>query len=125
MAVINKVNERIAKFADGKKIRYLNINDKLADKEGKLLEGMSPDALHLSAKGYQVWADALKPLFTELLGRRRRLTSPHHPRAIPVRLATQDPVQATHCRRRLPKHARSTRHQEDAQGAEGFQGHLQ
>jgi putative membrane-bound dehydrogenase-like protein len=68
MATINKVNEQVAKFADGKKVRYLNINDKLADKEGKLLEGMSPDRLHLSAKGYQVWADAVKPLFTELLG---------------------------------------------------------
>jgi putative heme-binding domain-containing protein len=68
LAVINKVNARMGSIADGKKIRYLNINDKLADKEGKLMDGMSPDGLHLSAKGYQVWADALKPLFTELLG---------------------------------------------------------
>jgi hypothetical protein len=49
-------------------VRYLNINDKLADKDGKLREGMSPDRLHLSARGYQVWADALKPVLTELLG---------------------------------------------------------
>ena len=65
---INKINEKIAQLADGKTIRYLNINDKLADKDGKLLEGMSADRLHLSVKGYQVWADALKPLLTELLG---------------------------------------------------------
>jgi lysophospholipase L1-like esterase len=68
MPSINNINEHIAKFADGKTIRYLNINDKLADKDGKLLEGMSEDRLHLSVKGYQVWADALKPLLTELLG---------------------------------------------------------
>jgi lysophospholipase L1-like esterase len=68
MAIINKVNEQIARFADGKKIRYLNINDKLADRDGQLLQGMSPDRLHLSVKGYQIWADALKPLLTELLG---------------------------------------------------------
>jgi lysophospholipase L1-like esterase len=68
MAVINKVNERLARLADGKKVRYLNINGKLADAEGKLREGMSPDRLHLSARGYQVWADALKPVLTELLG---------------------------------------------------------
>jgi lysophospholipase L1-like esterase len=66
--IIDKVNEQLARIADGKKVRYLNINEKLADKEGKLLEGMSPDRLHLSAKGYQVWADALKPVLTELLG---------------------------------------------------------
>ena len=68
MPSINKINENIAKFADGKTIRYLNINDKLADKDGKLLEGITEDRLHLSVKGYQVWADALKPLLTDLLG---------------------------------------------------------
>jgi lysophospholipase L1-like esterase len=58
----------IAKLADGKTVRYLNINDKLANKDGKLFEGMTVERLHLSVKGYQVWADALKPLLTELLG---------------------------------------------------------
>jgi lysophospholipase L1-like esterase len=67
-ATVNQVNERLARFADGKRVRYLNLNDRLADQEGKFLEGMSPDGLHLSVKGYQVWADALKPLLTELLG---------------------------------------------------------
>ncbi len=69
MPVINKVNENLARMADGKRLRYLNINDKLADADGKLFEGMmNPDNLHPAIKGYQVWADALKPIFTELLG---------------------------------------------------------
>src|SRR5262249_19789029 len=34
MPVIDQVNEQIARFADGKQVRYLNINDKLADKDG-------------------------------------------------------------------------------------------
>jgi lysophospholipase L1-like esterase len=73
MPIINKVNDHIAKFADGKKIRYLNINNKLADKDGKWVEGMANrDGLHLDVKGYQVWADALKPIFTELLGPRAK-----------------------------------------------------
>jgi lysophospholipase L1-like esterase len=67
-AVIDKVNANLAKLADGKEVRYLSINDALADKDGKLREGMSPDRLHLSAKGYQAWADALKPVLKELLG---------------------------------------------------------
>lgn len=66
--VIDKINERISDFADGKKILYLNINAQLADSDGRLFDGMTVDRLHLSAKGYQVWADALKPIFTELLG---------------------------------------------------------
>jgi lysophospholipase L1-like esterase len=66
---INRVNENLAKMADGKHIRYVNINDKLADPEGKLYEGMmNNDKLHPALKGYQVWADALKPIFTEILG---------------------------------------------------------
>lgn len=69
MHIINQINRKISRFADGKKIRYVNINDRLADKDGKLFEGMAnQDALHLDLKGYQVWADALKPIFTELLG---------------------------------------------------------
>jgi lysophospholipase L1-like esterase len=68
MPVIHKINAGLAQLADGRKIRYLNINDKLADGEGRLFEGMTTDRLHLSVKGYQVWADALKPIFTELLG---------------------------------------------------------
>jgi lysophospholipase L1-like esterase len=69
MPVIDRINERIAELADGKKIRYVNINDRLADRDGRFFEGMADrDGLHLEAKGYQVWADALKPIFTELLG---------------------------------------------------------
>jgi lysophospholipase L1-like esterase len=70
MPTINKINNNLSKFADGSKIRYLNINDKLADRDGKLFDGMmnANDKLHPELKGYQVWADALKPLLTELLG---------------------------------------------------------
>jgi lysophospholipase L1-like esterase len=66
---INKINENLAQLADGKKIRFLNVNDKLADKDGKQFDGMmNADKLHPALKGYQVWADGLKPIFTELLG---------------------------------------------------------
>jgi lysophospholipase L1-like esterase len=68
--VIDKINQNLAALADGKKIRYLNINDKLGDHDGKLFDGMmnANDKLHPTAKAYQIWADALKPIFTELLG---------------------------------------------------------
>lgn len=69
MPVIDRINKNIGKFADGKKVRYLNINKKMADKTGKLRPGMTvPDGLHLDVKGYQTWADALKPVLKKLLG---------------------------------------------------------
>jgi lysophospholipase L1-like esterase len=70
MPTIDKINRNLSKLADGKRIRYLNINGKLADRSGKLFDGMMnpDDKLHPTVKAYQVWADALKPIFTELLG---------------------------------------------------------
>jgi lysophospholipase L1-like esterase len=70
MPAIKKINYNLAKFADGTKIRFLDINDRLADQEGRLFDGMmdAGDKLHPTVKGYQVWADALKPVFTEILG---------------------------------------------------------
>jgi alpha-N-arabinofuranosidase len=69
---IQKINEGLGKFADGNTIYYLNVNDKLAGPDGVLLDGMTIDKLHLSVKGYQVWADGLRPLLTELLGPRAK-----------------------------------------------------
>jgi lysophospholipase L1-like esterase len=70
MPTINKINENIARLADGKKVRYLNVNARLADNEDRLFDGMMDpnDKLHPRVKGYQVWADGLKPILTELLG---------------------------------------------------------
>lgn len=70
MPVIDAVNGSLAKFADGRKIRYLNINGELADAQGRLFDGMmnARDRLHPTVRGYQVWADALKPIFAEILG---------------------------------------------------------
>ena len=47
--------------------RYNMTNAHVLDHQ-VLLDGMSRDGLHPSLKGYQVWADALKPLLIELLG---------------------------------------------------------
>ena len=70
MPVIDRINSNLSKIAEGQKVRYLNINDKLADHDGRLFDGMmnAGDKLHPTVKAYQIWADALKPVLTELLG---------------------------------------------------------
>ncbi len=69
MPIINRINAELEKLTDGNKIRFLNINGKLADETGVLLPGMmNADKLHLALPGHQVWADALKPIFLKLLG---------------------------------------------------------
>jgi len=68
MPIIDRINANVARLADGRQVRYLNINDRLAGPDGRLREGMMGDGLHPSRQGYQVWADALSPILTELLG---------------------------------------------------------
>jgi len=70
MPTIDRLNERLAALADGTRVRFLSINDRLADSDGRLFDGVlnERDKLHPTIKGYQIWADALKPIFRELLG---------------------------------------------------------
>lgn len=66
--VIWDANKELARFARGRRLRFLDVNAGLKDAEGRLRSEMTIDGLHPSPKGYQVWADGLKPILTELLG---------------------------------------------------------
>ena len=70
MPEIDQINAGLARLADGRAVRYLSVNDKLADKDGRLFPGVinERDMLHPTLAGYQVWADGLKPILLELLG---------------------------------------------------------
>lgn len=69
LPTINRINRNLARMADGRKVRYLDINDNLADQDGRLFPGMvNADQLHPALKAYQVWADGLKPMLTDVLG---------------------------------------------------------
>lgn len=70
VATIRAINQRLSDLADGKGLRFLDLSGRLGDADGKPLEGMTVDGLHLSVKAYQLWADALNPVLTELLGPR-------------------------------------------------------
>ena len=88
---IEQINTQLSRLDDGKRIRFLNINDKLADTAGKLLADMSSDGLHLEAKGYDVWAEALKPILTEMMG--PPATEDHAPAPTGDPSAAQAPAQ--------------------------------
>lgn len=66
-AKLDSVNELISKTADNKMVYYLNINDKFLDEQGTLTREIMPDLLHLSEKGYQIWAEALEPTLEKLM----------------------------------------------------------
>jgi len=58
---IADTNKIIAKLDDGgKTVKYLDIGPKFLQEDGTLTKEIMPDLLHLSPKGYQIWADAVK-----------------------------------------------------------------
>jgi lysophospholipase L1-like esterase len=63
---IKKVNEEIARLDDKKNVRFLDIGAKFLAPDGSIAKEVMPDALHLSEKGYEIWADAMNPLLGEL-----------------------------------------------------------
>jgi len=67
-AAVKEINDAIAKLDDdGKVVKYLDIGDKFLQPDGSILKEIMPDFLHLSEKGYHIWADAIKEPLVELL----------------------------------------------------------
>ena len=56
-----------SQIADGKMIHYLDINSRFLTADGELKKDIMPDFLHPSAKGYQIWADAIEPKVAKLM----------------------------------------------------------
>lgn len=67
MAVINEVNDGLAKIDDGKNVRFLNINSVLLGPDGNVPSDIMPDQLHPNQKGYELWAKAMQPLLSEMM----------------------------------------------------------
>ncbi len=64
---LKQVNAIIAKLDDGKNVHFLDIGEKFLQPDGSLTKEIMPDFLHLSAAGYQIWADAFSPKLAELM----------------------------------------------------------
>ena len=62
------VNKLLPALADGQHVHFLDLGAKLLAADGTLAKDIAPDLLHLSAKGYGIWADAMEPKLKELLG---------------------------------------------------------
>jgi lysophospholipase L1-like esterase len=56
------------KVADGRMVRYLDIGDKFTNRDGTISKEVMPDFLHLSPRGYGLWAEAIEPVVKDLMG---------------------------------------------------------
>jgi beta-glucosidase len=63
-----KASEIAAKLADNKMVYYLDIGPKFLGDGGSLSKDIMPDYLHLTPKGYEIWATAIEPTVAQLMG---------------------------------------------------------
>ena len=66
-AKIKTVNAEIRKLADYRQTFFADIGDTFLERDGSISKAVMRDLLHLSPKGYEMWADAMDPLVKALL----------------------------------------------------------
>ena len=69
-ATIAEINRTIAKLDDGERVHYLDIGAQFLAADGTIPADVMSDLLHPSAKGYEIWAQAVKEPLTELMSGR-------------------------------------------------------
>jgi lysophospholipase L1-like esterase len=62
------INDRIRAYADNQHVVFLDLSLHFLDDRGVLSQDLMPDYLHLSERGYQVWADGMEDVIRKLLG---------------------------------------------------------
>lgn len=60
-----------SEVADGENVYFLDIGPAFLNDDGTLSKDVMPDYLHLSPKGYQIWAESIEPKVAELLGEKK------------------------------------------------------
>lgn len=65
---ILQVNQTVRKLHDGDHVHYLAIGHHFLEPDGSISKDIMPDYLHLSKKGYEIWAARIEPTLARLLG---------------------------------------------------------
>lgn len=65
--LVKEANKLISKLGDNKKVFFKDYGSLMLQKDGSISPEIMADFLHPTAKGYQVWADAMTPDILHLL----------------------------------------------------------
>jgi beta-glucosidase len=61
-ADIQETNRLIAPLADGTTVTFLDLGKEFLEPDGKISAEIMPDMLHLSPRGYKIWADGIQKI---------------------------------------------------------------
>jgi len=64
---LKSVNERIAKLNEPSHVTFLDISQAFLNPDGTISPDIMPDYLHLSRKGYRIWAESMEPTLWSML----------------------------------------------------------
>jgi lysophospholipase L1-like esterase len=65
--LIAEINRMIATLNDGQHVFYMDIGSIFLDADGAIPREIMSDGLHPTTKGYEAWAEAVKPKLEELM----------------------------------------------------------
>ena len=68
---ILQVNQVIHKLADGQNAFWLDFGHRFVNSDGTIPRELMPDYLHLSRKGYEIWAEAIEQRLSQAIGDQR------------------------------------------------------
>ena len=63
-----QINQALRRIADDKTVFWADFGHKFLNDDGTMPRELMPDYLHLSKKGYQIWADSIETQLSQLLG---------------------------------------------------------
>jgi len=66
-APIRRINELIANLDDGEFVHFMDIGDRFLERDGSISVDIMADGLHPTARGYEIWADAVMPTFRQMM----------------------------------------------------------
>lgn len=68
---ILQVNQALQRLGNAKHVTYLDIGHEFLEDDGSMSRAVMPDYLHLSPKGYEIWASSIEKALAKLLGESR------------------------------------------------------
>jgi lysophospholipase L1-like esterase len=64
---IAAANASLATLDDGDYVRFLDMGSRFLEADGTISPTVMPDFVHLSKRGYEIWAEAMQPLLNEMM----------------------------------------------------------
>lgn len=65
---ITEVNSKIAHLGEERNVTFIDIGDRFLGPDGTLSPEVSPDYLHLSDRGFEIWGEAMESTLSKLMG---------------------------------------------------------